>query len=326
MPLATYKSKRLRLIFVVYWVLLIYIVAALVWWFIALNRQNSQMIGFEMGQLKTDAPDYASSVAKLQWQQRRKEAQYIGEGSIFMVLILAGAFFIYRAVRRQLQSGVQQQHFMMAITHELKTPIAITKLNLETLLKRRLEDHQQEKLLRNTIQEANRLNALCSNLLLASQMDAGGYGITTEAVDLSQLASECVEDFRIRFPLRKIELNIVPDCLVKGDQLLLQMAINNLLDNALKYTSKELPIALHLKKKSDSVVLEVKDQGKGIPDAEKQQVFNKYHRLGNSATKAAKGTGLGLYLTRKIVQQHGASIVVADNQPSGAIFRMQFKL
>lgn len=326
MPFAIYKSKRLRLIFVVYWVLLIYIVAALVWWFIALNRQNSQMIGFEMGQLKKDAPDYASSVAKLQWQQHRKEAQYIGEGSIFMVLILAGAFFIYRAVRRQLQSGEQQQHFMMAITHELKTPIAITKLNLETLLKRRLEDHQQEKLLRNTIQEANRLNALCSNLLLASQMDAGGYGITTEAVDLSLLATECVEDFRMRFPQRNIELNIVPDCLVKGDQLLLQMAINNLLDNALKYTSKELPIALHLEINSVAVVLEVKDHGKGIPDAEKQQVFNKYHRLGNSATKAAKGTGLGLYLTRKIAQQHGASIVVVDNQPSGAIFRLQFKL
>ena len=140
----------------VYWVLLVYIVAALVYWFIALNTQNRQMIQYEKQQLKKDSPIYIDEIKKLNAIEKRKTIQYIGEGSTFLLLILASAVFIFRAVRKQLKSSQQQQNFMMAITHELKTPIAVTKLNLETLQKRKLEEGQQQKLIQSTIQEANR--------------------------------------------------------------------------------------------------------------------------------------------------------------------------
>src|SRR5690606_10624220 len=100
--------------------------------------------------------------------------QYIGEGVIFFLLIAAAAMFIYRAVSRQFKQSREQQAFMMAITHELKTPVAVAQLNLETLQKHRLEPAQQLKLIGNTLQETSRLNALCNNLLLSSQMEAGG--------------------------------------------------------------------------------------------------------------------------------------------------------
>ncbi len=325
MTFSSFKTKRLRLIFVVYWILLVYIVVALMYWFIALNRQNRQMIQFETEQLKKDSPDYYNAIQQLTSAEKRKSIQYIGEGSIFLLLILTSAAFIYRAVRRQLISTQQQHNFMMAITHELKTPIAVTKLNLETLQKRKLDETQRQKLLQNTIQETNRLNALCNNMLLASQIEAGGYSITKEEINLSDLADECVQDFIIRFPQRRIDKAIDDNIFVNGDRLLLQMGLNNLIDNAIKYSAKETPVAVWLKEQNGKISLSVKDEGKGIDDIEKKKVFDKYYRTGNIATKGAKGTGLGLYLTKKIAQQHKAVILLKDNIPQGCNFTILFR-
>lgn len=319
-----YKTKRLRLIHWVYWVLLAYTVAALVWWFIALNKQNRQMVQYEMAQLKKDSPDYWNAVQQLSAIEKRKTAQYIGEGSTFLLLILAGAAFIYYQARQQLKSNRQLQHFMMAITHELKTPIAVTKLNLETLQKHQLPEAQQQKLLQNTVQETNRLDALCNNMLLASQLDAGDYFITKESISFSALVQAGVQEFSSRFPQRTVSSAIEPDIYLSGDQLLLQMAINNLIDNAIKYSPKDAAVEVHLFKQNGAICFSVKDAGKGILAEEKQKVFDKYYRIGNAATKGAKGTGLGLYLTKKIAQQHNATISLTDNQPVGSNFTIIF--
>ena len=325
MTFSFYKTKGLRSIFVVYWVLLIYIVAALVWWFIALNKQNHQMIQYETEQLKKDEPNYFTEIQKLNNAEKRKTVQYILEGSTFLLLILAGAVFIFRAVRQQLKSGVQQQNFMMALTHELKTPIAVTKLNLETLQKRKLEESQQQKLLHNTIQETNRLNALCNNMLLASQIEGGGYNITKEETNFTELVNECVQDYCIRFPQRRINTAIDEEIFIDADRLLLQMGINNLIDNAFKYSPKESLITIELTEQNKETRLSVKDEGKGIIDEEKKKVFEKYYRTGNTATKGARGTGLGLYLTKKIAQLHNATISLTDNIPHGCNFTIIFR-
>lgn len=322
---SSFKTKKLRLIFVVYWILLVYIVAALMYWFIALNRQNHQMIQYETEQLKKDSPDYYNTIQELNAVEKRKTIQYIGEGSIFLLLILASAVFIYRAVRQQLISTQQQHNFMMAITHELKTPIAVTKLNLETLQRRKLDEAQQQRLLQNTIQETNRLNALCNNMLLASQIEAGGYSITKEEINFTELVNECVQDCIIRFPQRIVTATIDEDIFLSGDRLLLQMGVNNLIDNAIKYSPKEAQVAISLKEQNGDIMLSVKDGGKGIEESEKKKVFDKYYRTGNAATKGAKGTGLGLYLTKKIAQQHNAVILLTDNIPNGSNFTILFK-
>ncbi len=317
MPL---KTKKLRSIFIIYWFLLAYVLAALIWWFIELNRQNEQMTQYEMQQLNQSGINYQSESKKIQSANKRKTAQYIGEGAIFFLLIVAGAVFVYRAVRRQLKISQEQQHFMMALTHELKTPIAVAKLNLETLQKRKLDEQQQQRLIQTTLQETNRLNALCNNMLLASQIEAGGYHITNEETNISELVTNCVQDFIIRYPQHNIRSTIQKDLFIHGDRLLLQMLANNLIDNAIKYTAKELPVTISLSEINNSILLQVKDEGKGIAAEEKEKIFTKFYRIGNAATKAAKGTGLGLYLSKKIAKQHNANISVTDNVPSGAIF------
>jgi signal transduction histidine kinase len=213
---------------------------------------------------------------------------------------------------------------MMALTHELKTPIAVAKLNLETLQKRKLDAMQQERLIQTTLQETNRLNALCNNMLLSSQIDAGGYAVTKEETNFSELIRNCAQDFILRFPQRKVISDIRENLFINGDRLLLQMAVNNLVDNAIKYSPKEATVTLCLHEYNNRIVLEVKDEGMGITAYEKEKIFNKFYRAGNAATRAAKGTGLGLYLTKKIIRQHNGSIFVSDNTPAGTIFTITF--
>ncbi len=318
------KTKKLRLIFFIYWVLLAYILAALVWWFIALNRQNKLMTRYEIEQLDKSSPAYQAEVVKFESLEKRKKAQYIGEGVTFFLLILAGAVFVYRAVRRQLKQSQDQQNFMMALTHELKTPIAVAKLNLETMQKRKLDEQQHQRLLQTALQETNRLNTLCNNMLLSSQIEAGGYRIMDEETNFSELVHNCVQDFINRFPHHSIRPVLTSDLFVLGDRLLLQLLVNNLIDNAIKYSPKESLVTVELIEAKNKILLHVKDEGKGIQEAEKKKIFNKFYRVGNAATKAAKGTGLGLYLSKKIARQHNANISVTDNQPAGSIFTVEF--
>ncbi len=315
-----YKTKKLRSIFIIYWFLLAYIFAALIWWFIALNRQNQQMAQYETQQLKKEDSNYQQELNKIQVVEERKNAQYIGEGITFFLLIVAGAVFVYRAVSRELKISREQQNFMIAITHELKTPIAVAKLNLETLQKRKLDEQQKQRLLQTTLQEINRLNALCNNMLLSSQIEAGGYHITIEETNISELIAQCVQDFITRYPQHEIKADIAANIFIQGDRLLLQMLANNLIDNAIKYSPKDSPVTVLLAESNNKIRFSVKDEGKGIVAAERDKIFNKFYRIGNSATKVAKGTGLGLYLSKKIAKQHNANISVTDNIPTGTIF------
>jgi signal transduction histidine kinase len=318
----SFKIKKLRTIYILYWFLLTYILAALVWWFIALSQQNKMMTDYKLSELSPVHKEYQNQLYKILDEKRRKTGQYIGEGVTFFLLIIVGAVIVFRAVRRQFRQSQQQQNFMMAITHELKTPIAVTKLNLETLQKHKLTDAQIQQLISNTLQEAGRMNTLCNNLLLASQMEAGDYTLTIEKINISELITESVNDFKTRFPKRIINFGNQADLYLNGDRLLLQMAVNNLLDNAIKYSLKEERVDIELKENKE-INLIIKDGGKGIPDEEKNKIFDKFYRIGNLHTREAKGTGLGLYLTKKIVEQHGGNIIVKDNNPQGSIFEVK---
>jgi len=313
------KSTKLRSAFVIFWFLLAYIFAVLVWWFIALNQQNKMMMRYKMEQLQPSDANYQARLNEIKFAEKRRTTAYLGEGFTFFLLLMAGAIYVFRAVRRELRISREQQNFMIAITHELKTPISVAKLNLETMQKRKLDEQQQQRLIQTTLEETNRLNALCNNMLLSSQIEAGGYRLTNEETNISELIEKCVHDFITRYPQQKIEADIVPDIFIHGDRLLLQILANNLIDNAIKYGGKEL-VSVALTEKNDMITLQVKDQGKGIAAEERNKIFNKFYRVGNAATKAAKGTGLGLYLTKKIAGQHNANISVTDNTPTGAIF------
>jgi len=316
--------RKLTVVTIVYWVLLLYMISALIWWFVALQNQNYYMAQMRLVELKKDDPAYLYKVEVIEASKKRKAAQYTGEGITFLALIVVGAIFVFRPVRRQIRLSQQQNDFMMAVTHELKTPIAVTKLNLETLQKRKLDEAMQQKLINNTLQEANRLNILCNNILLASQLDAGAYNASKQEINYSELVEGCVEDFIIRYPQRKIVPLVEEGIYIQGEELLLQMVVNNLVENALKYSAKETGIEVVLQQVDKKIQLQVKDEGIGISDDEKKKIFGRFYRSGSESTRKTKGTGLGLYLCYKIVKGHNGYISVTDNIPQGSIFTATF--
>ena len=241
------RKQRLALITFVYWFLLIYIIAALVWWFISLENQNTLMFEYRIVELDKDDPSYTQKLWQLSDERHRKTMQYIGEGSTFLLLILVGAVFVYRATKKQIRLSQQQQNFMMAVTHELKTPIAVTRLNLETLQKRKLDELQQSKLIVHALEETNRLNVLTNNILVAAQLESGNYVISRQHIDISELVTSCVDDFAARFPKRVIHTQIEEKIFTEGETMLLQMLVNNLIDNALKYSDQLKPVGVILK-------------------------------------------------------------------------------
>jgi len=310
--------------------MLIYIVAALVWWFISLEKQNHSLSEFRIKQLNStidssvSSPLYHKEYKTILKEEKRVTFMHLSEGLFFLALILIAAAFVYRSVRRQFRLQRQQQSFMMAVTHELKTPIAVARLNLETMQKYSLDPEKQKRLIRTTLEETSRLNFLTNNILIASQLEGGGYKFSKEELDLTDLLKDCLHDFRSRFPDRSFAEEIEQDADVKGDPMLLQMLINNLLENAIKYSPKETTITAILKKNNSSVQLSIADEGPGIPDEEKKKIFTKFYRIGNEATRKTQGTGLGLYLCSKIVHDHNADIYVTNNLPSGSNFVVRF--
>ncbi len=318
------KQKKLVTVTIAYWVMLLYMLAALAWWFIALEKQNNIISEIKRNEIISTDPLFASKMNTIEDANKRKTAQYIGEGTTFLALILVGAIFVFRATRRQLRLSEQQQNFMMAITHELKTPIAVTQLNLETLQKRRLDEEKQQKLISNTLQEANRLNTLCNNILFTSQLDAGKYASTMLQIDLTDLVESAVDDCKNRYPGRIFTDLITENIFIHGDAFLLQMLLSNLLENAIKYAPQTSPIQITLSKSADTIRLEVIDEGAGVADSEKKKVFDKFYRVGNENTRKAQGTGLGLYLCKRICDSHHAIIFVTNNQPKGSNFTVLF--
>jgi signal transduction histidine kinase len=236
-----------------------------------------------------------------------------------------GAIYVYRSLLKQLKYSTLQQNFMMAVTHELKTPIAVTQLNLETIVKRDLQPEQQQHLIQNTLKETKRLDALCNNILLASQFETGQYQNSKQVVDLSSIAVQCIQSFEERYSNRQCIGSIDAAIQLQGESLLLQLMINNLLDNANKYAAPETPIFIDLHVVGTDIELTVKDQGIGIVPEERSKVFDKFYRVGTEQTRTTKGTGLGLYLCKKIVTFHGGAIFIKPNQPKGSIFVVQLK-
>jgi two-component system sensor histidine kinase CiaH len=318
--------KRIAFVQTIYWLLLAYIVAALVWWFITLQKQNADMRKYKLIQLDAsidkqytrDIYDHAHK--EIEKEYKKNIAKYIGEGSTFLLLILIGAAFVYRSVRKQFKFQQQQQNFMMAITHELKTPISVARLNLETLQKHQLDIEKQKKMIRMTLEEMERLNVLTNNILISSQLEGGGYILSKEEFDLSDLLKDCIDNFRSRYPDRRFIETIELDVDIMGDPILIQLLINNLLENAIKYSQREKPIIATLDIKNEKAELHIVDEGPGVSDDEKKKIFKKFYRIGTEATRKTQGTGLGLYLCKKIAADHNGEIKAMDHSARGSDF------
>ncbi len=256
---------------------------------------------------------------------QRKMYMLIGEGAVFLIILGLGFFVIYRAIKKEMALSAQQKNFLMAITHELKTPIASIKLMLQTISSRKLEQEQIQDLSKKAIDDSDRLNQLVENILIATKIDERLYLLNKEEISLNHLIEKLISNSAFQ-KTHSIIFFVKNDSeiLLNADTSGMISIITNLLENAIKYSPERSEITISLTEENKIVSLSIADTGEGIPDEEKENIFVKFYRIGNENTRKKKGTGLGLFIVKNLVLLHNGSIEVKNNSPKGTIFALQF--
>lgn len=258
--------------------------------------------------------------------QPSRMAMVMGEGSVFLFLLCIGAFFLHQSIKKEDKLREQQQNFLLSVTHELKSPLAAIKLSLQTIVKRDLDKARQTSLLSNSLKDIERLDDLVENMLLATKIENRSYSFPKEEFDFSELVGKITDRLQIHSCgcEQVINPSIQPNVKITGDPFTLSSVVTNLVENAVKYSGPCAEVSVELETQDGHPFLRVSDRGPGIPDAEKMLIFDKFYRVGEENTRKAKGTGLGLFIVKEVLQRHDADISVRDNVPQGTIFEITF--
>jgi signal transduction histidine kinase len=249
----------------------------------------------------------------------------IGEGLVFLALLTWGSVQTLRSFRKEVELARMQKNFLLSITHEFKSPLASIRLYLQTILKHPLEKEKQLSFINKAIADTERLDNLVENTLLANRVDHEGYSFHKEELNLSAFTGLIVQKYNSSFDNPRVQMNIEEGLMIIGDKLALTLLLNNLIENALKYSPENSPVQVELIGDEKQITLRVMDEGSGIAASEKEKIFRKFYRIGNEETRKTKGTGLGLYLVKYIVANHNGRISILDNIPKGSIFEIRFE-
>jgi signal transduction histidine kinase len=242
-------------------------------------------------------------------------------GIIFFGLIIAGLVVYTVFLVREIHKNEQQDSFLNAVTHELKTPIASIRLYLETLESRQLNEPQRRDFYRIMLEDTDRLLGTVEQILKAGEARLGSNKKNWQEVDFSGIVLETVELTRLRhhLPSETLRFGAQPaeKLLLKGNPQELRTAVFNLVENAVKYSGDKKDIVVDvLTPDIDTILLQVRDQGIGIPPSEVKRIFKRFYRVTNSATGRVKGTGLGLFIVRSIARRHGGE-AFAESEGAG---------
>jgi len=259
--------------------------------------------------------------------QPHRKVMIIGEGIFFMLIFVVGALKLKKAFVREHKIQQQQQNFLLAVTHELKSPLASIKLAIQTILKRSLSEEQRNQFLSNSLKDIERLDDLVGNVLIATKLENLRYNFPKEDIDLSELVKNVAGRLQIHScTTQVIKTELEPGLQIEGDRFAITNVVTNLIENAVKYSPPCAHVSVKLARDNGSVVFSVADHGIGVADNEKKLIFNKFYRVGSEDTRKTKGTGLGLYIVKTVLERHRAQISVRDNTPSGSIFEVMFPL
>jgi len=311
-----------------FYLLVIYVLLQFCWWAYLLVQLNNEVYEHRIENVILKAPDAASANAaqrSLENKLHQRKWMITGEGTVFIILLALGGIFTYKSFKKEFELARLQKNFLLSVTHEFKSPLASIKLYLQTLQRHDLDKEKRDSFIESAIRDSDRLDGLVENALLANTIDHKGYKFMREDFNLSALVRLLVQQFNTaRENKSKAESSVEEGVMMNGDKQALSLLILNLLENAEKYSPAPSVISLSLKKKNNKIQLAVSDQGVGIPDAEKANIFKKFYRIGNEETRSTKGTGLGLFLVKQIADHHRGTIAVLNNRPKGSIFTLEF--
>lgn len=233
-------------------------------------------------------------------------------GVIFFGFVIAGVIlntiFLVREVRR----NEQQDSFLNAMTHELKTPITSIRLYLETLQQRQLDEAQRREFYQIMLDDTHRLMGTVEQVLRAARVAQKNLPLNRTEIDVGPLVQDAVDLARVRhhLPVEAVSWDldgVAPERLsVSGDRDELSAVLSNVLDNAVKYSSKDPRIKVEVVTPNLQLVqIRIQDKGVGIPVGDLKRVFKRFYRVLSPSSAQIKGSGLGLFIVRNIIQRHG---------------------
>ena len=216
-----------------------------------------------------------------------------------------------------------RRDFISNVSHELRTPVSVIMANSETLVDGALEDKKQAKVFAKAIlHNAERLSDMVSSLLDLSRIDYGELKLNIEELSINDCINDAIDSLK-NLGKRKnisIECSCSKDKIVLADKNALERILNNLIENAFKYSDPESIINISTRKTKDYLEVSVKDNGRGVPDQEKDFLFDRFYRTADARATDEKGSGLGLAIVKNLVNNLNGEVGIKNTYPNGSIF------
>ena len=251
---------------------------------------------------------------------QRKILMITGEALVFFVILAIGVYFVRKTFKKELQLGKEKKNFILSVTHELKTPIASSKLFAETLLSRDIDTVKRNDILSKILKDQTRLEKLVENILLTAKVEENQLNLNFEKVNCSVFLQSIIDGLDVS---NNTLFTIPSEIEISVDKFYFTSVIQNLHENAIKYAPEDSRITWNAFYSENSVIIQVLDEGIGVPSDKKDKIFELFHRIGDENTRSTKGTGVGLYIVKKIISLHKGTIKVKNNSPNGSIFEIE---
>jgi signal transduction histidine kinase len=250
------------------------------------------------------------------------------EGGFFLVVLIGGMAVLTRTLRHDAELRRRQQNFLAAVSHEFKSPLASIQLAAETLVLRSRDD-DGKRLGRRILEDGERLLRMIDNLLDTTRLEEGRQRLTPQLTNLAGAAATAVAAIADRAHASGVTVTraVPEDLALNVDPVVIETGLRNLLDNALKscVAAKSRSIRVEGTRGPGSVVLAVSDDGLGFPPEDAVMIFEKFHRLGDELRRATPGTGLGLYIVKRLVELSGGTVHAESFGPGrGATVSMRW--
>ncbi len=248
-------------------------------------------------------------------------------GIVLIIGIAMGMSLLFRNLGMQIKLTQMYDTFIANITHELKSPLASIQLYLQTLNSRDVPKEKQKDFLNSMLNDSKRLQNLIDSILEISALEQKRIAHSFQVYDAHEIVTKLFNDSKFQFKLNdenfRVEGTLNSKCVI--DPNAIKIVIDNLIDNAIKYSFNNVRISVELKNENNKIIIMVNDNGIGIPADEHRQIFNKFHRIYRKDIPSVKGTGLGLYMVRGIVKSHKGKISVkSEGLNNGSSFILEF--
>lgn len=308
-----------------------YVVIFSIWWAYLLFSKNEEAfrekieintIYFENTH-KDQQYISTSNYKDIREKYERQKTMIIAEGTVFILLLIAGLLAVRRVLAKEIKLASLQRNFMLSITHELKSPLASIKLNMQTVKTRELDKAKVDRLMDNSDADIARLETLIENILLAARLESNSHNTIKEEINATELAEMVVHRFAKNSKQIPIKADIEESLYFETDVVGFISMLSNLFENAIKYSEPGSAIYFQLKSEENGIFIKLSDQGNGIPEQERKLVFEKFYRIGDENTRKSKGTGLGLFIVKKFVDLQKGTITIEENKPQGVIFSIR---